>query len=252
MEETKVKIGYFSSTRIALIAILGALAGILYIFDFPLAFAFPSFLNFKFSDIPVLIGSFVLGPVSAAITVVVQILIKLVFKGTSTSFVGELADLLTGCAFAVTAGAVYAKKRTFKGALLGIGLGTLCEVGVALLINWLILVPFYLKFFFHGSWEPLIKMMRPLFPTCTEENFFNFYLWVSVLPFNLLRCLIASTVTILIYKRISNLINRIHTKVQPKEGDETKAKKVSLTVLSVGIAAVLILLLFALLRFFVF
>lgn len=243
---------FFSSTRIAVIAMFSTIAGILYIFNFAMPFAFPSFLDFKFSDIPVLIGSFVLGPVSAAIIVVVQILIKLVIEGTTTNFVGELSDLLTCCAFAVTAGAIYAKKRTFKGALIAIAVGTVCEVAVAILSNWLVLVPFYVSFFFGGSWDPLIGMMTPLFPSCTRETFYNFYLWVSVLPFNLLRCIVAAVVTILVYKRISILINRFNDKLQPKEGQEVKAKKINYAVLFSALGVVLLLVLFALLRFFVF
>ena len=243
---------FFSSTRIALIAMFGTIACILYIFNFALPFAFPSFLEFKFSDIPVLIGAFALGPVSAAIIVLVQILLKLVIVGTGTNFVGELSDLLTGCAFSVIAGLVYSKNRTFKGALLGIGIGMVCEVTVAILINWLVLVPFYVSFFFGGSWNPLIGMMQPLFPSCTKENFYNFYLWVSVLPFNLLRCVIASVVTILVYKRISILINRFNAKLQPKEGQEAKAKKINYIALFSALGVVALLVLFALLRFFVF
>lgn len=250
MEQSNKK--FFSSTRIAVIAMFATIAGILYIFNFSMPFAFPSFLDFKFSDIPVLIGSFALGPVSAAIIVVVQILIKLVIEGTTTNFVGELSDLMTCCAFAVTAGFIYSKKRTFKGALLAIGVGTLCEVVVAILMNWLVLVPFYVSFFFGGKWEPLIKMMTPLFPSCTKETFYNFYLWASVLPFNLLRCVVASIVTILVYKRISVLINRFNLKLQPKEGQEAKAKKVNYALLFTALGIVLLLVLFALLRFFVF
>lgn len=248
MEQKK----FFSSTRIALIAMFATIAGILYIFNFSMPFAFPSFLDFKFSDIPVLIGSFALGPVSAGIIVVVQILIKLVIEGTTTSFVGELSDLFTCCAFAVTAGFIYSKKRTFKGALIAIAVGTVLEVVVAILINWLVLVPFYVSFLFGGKWEPLIGMMTPLFPSCTKENFYNFYLWVSILPFNLLRCIVASLVTLLVYKRISILINRFNEKLQPKEGQEAKAKKINYIALFSALGVVAILVLFALLRFFVF
>ena len=80
MEQVSAKRSYFSSARIAVIAMFSALAAILYIFNFALPFAFPSFLEFKFSDIPVLIGSFALGPVSSVIIVVSEILIKLVVK----------------------------------------------------------------------------------------------------------------------------------------------------------------------------
>ena len=153
------------------------LAGVLYILNFKLPFAFPSFLDFKLSDIPILIGSFTLGPVSGGVIVVVEILIKLVVKGTSTMFVGELSDLVTSCVFAVTAGIIYKKYRTFKGALVAMAIGTVAEVTVAMLINWLVLVPFYLQLFFGGNWEGLVGMMTPLFPACTKETFYNFYLW---------------------------------------------------------------------------
>lgn len=239
---------YFNSTRIAFIAVFGALAGVLYIFDFPITGAFPSFLKFKLSDIPVLLGTFTLGPASGSIIVTVQILIKLVVKGTSTSFVGELSDLLTSVAFAVTAGLLYKRNRTFKGALVAMAAGTAVEVTVAIFANWLILVPFYAKNF---GWKAIIGMMKPLFPNITQENFYNYYLWVSVLPFNLMRCIAAILVTLPVYKRISNLINRANDKMTPKnDEDGQKTKKVNIGVLVAGIAVVAILLTFALLRGF--
>lgn len=247
------KRGYFSSARIAFIAMFSALAGVLYIFNFSIAAAFPAFLEYNFSDIPALIGTFALGPVSGVIISIIKILLKLVVKGTSTAFVGELSDLITSCVFVVVAGVIYSKKRTFKGALIGMAVGTVSEVAVAILINWLVLVPFYINFFFHGSWQPLINMMTPLFPSCTKENFYNFYLWVSILPFNLMRCLIAIVVTLPVYKRISRLINRFNDKIAPKrEEDGQKIKRINLGLIIAAVAVVLLLILFALLRYFVF
>ncbi|MDE6617586.1 MAG: ECF transporter S component [Clostridiales bacterium] len=242
-----------SSTHIAFIAMFASVAGVLYILNFKLPFAFPSFLEFKLSDIPILIGSFTLGPMSGGVIVVVEILIKLVIDGTTTMFVGELSDLITSCAFAVTAGIIYKRHRTFKGALVAMAIGTAVEVTVAILINWLVLVPFYLQLFFGGNWEGLIGMMKPLFPACTKETFYNFYLWVSVLPFNLLRCLVAIVVTLLVYKRISRMINSVNRKIYGKEGhDEQKSKKTTIIFICVGVAIVALLVTFALLRKFVF
>lgn len=242
-----------SSTKIAFIAMFATLAGVLYILDFALPFAFPGFLEFKLSDIPILIGSFTLGPVSGAVIVVVEILIKLVIKGTSTVFVGELSDLITSCMFAVTAGIIYKKHRTFKGALAAMAIGTAAEVAVAILINWLVLVPFYVKVFFGGNWAPLVGMMKPLFPECTKATFYSYYLWLSVLPFNLLRCLVAIVVTLLVYKRISRLINSVNRKIYGKpDNDEQKSKKTTIIFICVGVAVVVLLVTFALLRYFVF
>ena len=245
--------GRLSSTRIAFIAMFSTLAGVLYILNFSMPFAFPSFLEFKFSDIPILIGAFTLGPSAGGIIVVVEILIKLVVKGTSTMFVGELSDLITSCAFAVTAGLIYKNKRTFKGALLAMGVGTVVEVALAIIVNRVILVPFYLSVFFGGNWQPLIGLMKPLFPSCTQETFYNFYLWASVLPFNLLRCIVAIVVTLLVYKRISRLINSVNRKIYGKQDrDEVKSKKINITIIIVAAVIVALLVTFALLRYFVF
>lgn len=243
---------YFGSTRIAFIAMFSTLAGVLYIFNFALPFAFPSFLEFKLSDIPILIGAFTLGPSSGAVIVLVEILIKLVVKGTSTVFVGELSDLITSCAFAVTAGLIYRSKRTFKGAVGAMAAGTAAEVAIAILFNRFVLVPFYVRFFFHGNWEPLIGMMTPLFPACTKETFYSFYLWASVLPFNLLRCGVAIAATLLVYKRISRLINSVNHKIYGKLGDEHKKKKLNIALVVAAAVLIALLVTFALLRYFVF
>ena len=137
------KKNYFNATRIAVIALFSTLSGLLYILNFPIAAAFPSFLELNFSDIPALIGTFALGPLSGAISVVMKVLIKLVVKSTSTMFVGDLADIVIGIAFVVPAGLLYKHKRTFKGALVAMSVGALCSTAMSILANWLVLVPFY-------------------------------------------------------------------------------------------------------------
>lgn len=251
MEKTRT---YFNSTRIAVIAMFSTLAGILYVFGFPIAAAFPGWLELNFSDIPALIGTFALGPVSGTIIVFVKILIKLIIKGTSTVFVGELADLLIGVAFVVPAGLIYKKKRTFKGALAAMAVGTACSTLMSMLANWLVLVPFYRQLFFHGSWKPLVGTMQALFgEKCTEKTFYVFYIFGSVLPFNLMRCLIAVAVTLPVYKHISRVINKLGEKLEPAPSEgEDAAKSKKRTIIAICIAAAILLLLVAgvLLRYF--
>lgn len=219
MEKTKGN--YFNATRVAVIAMFSTLAGILYVFGFPIAAAFPSWLELNFSDIPALIGTFALGPVSGGIVVFVKILIKLIIKGTSTVFVGELADLIIGVAFVVPAGLIYKKVRTFKGALLAMAVGAACSTAMSILANWLVLVPFYRQLFFHGSWAPLVGTMQALFgENCTQNTFYTFYLWCSVLPFNAMRCLIAVLVTLPVYKHVSRLINKLSERLEPRKATE--------------------------------
>ena len=245
MSNTK---SYFNATRIALIAVFSALAGVLHAFaKFPLPFAFPGFLEFDFSDIPLLIGTFALGPLSGCIIVVVKLLIKLVCVGTANMFAGDLANLLVGIGFAAPAGLFYKYRRTRGGAVAAMGIGSAVSVAVSLLANRFILIPFYVEVMFHGSFAPLIGMMTPLFPGCTEQNFYALYLWVSVLPFNLLRCLVASTVTFFLYKHISRLIDRVCRRLAPKGG--TDGRRTAIAVCG-ALAVVLLLVFFVLVRYF--
>lgn len=244
---------FFSSSRIAFIAMFSAIAGVLYILNFSLPFAFPTFLEFKFSDIPVLIGTFTLGPLSGAIIVVTEILIKLAIEGSSTLFVGELSDLITTLCFAMTAGIIYKYNRTKKGALIGVIAGSALETSASLLINRFLLVPFYVDLFFGGNFELIVNTMRPLFPSCTADSFYTLYIWASVLPFNLLRCLVASIVTFIVYKHISRLINNVNAKIYGKpDRDEAKAKKANIIIIVCAALLVAVIITFVLLHAFVF
>lgn len=244
---------FFSTTRIAFIAMFATVAGVLYLFNFPIAAAFPSFLKLDFSDIPVFIGTFTLGPLAGVVIIFVKIAIKLLIKMTSSMFVGELADLLIGIAFVIPAGVIYKKHRTLKGALIAMAVGTFTSVAVAILVNRVILIPFYIQLYFNGSSKPLISIMNALFPNCTEDNFYNYYLWASVLPFNLMRLIIADTVTLLVYKRTSKLINTVNRKIYgTQSADDTSVRKANLAVPIAAATAVALMLLFILLRYFVF
>ena len=67
-----------SRTRtIVQVAMLGAVAGVLMNFEFPLPFLAPSFYQMDFSEIPVLIGSFAMGPLAGVLVELIKILVHL-------------------------------------------------------------------------------------------------------------------------------------------------------------------------------
>lgn len=205
VEVKKNKKSVFNARYIAKVGIFAALTYVLYLFPkFPIAVFFPSWLELNFSDIPALIGTFALGPLGGALIIVVKILLKLPFSTTGCS--GEFADLLCGLALVLPAGFIYKYRRSLKGAIVAMVVGSLCASFVAVLTNRFIAVPWFVNAYFGGDMSGLVKMINPLFPNATEETFYNYYLWLSVVPFNLLRCLIACTVTGLTYKHISRLL----------------------------------------------
>jgi riboflavin transporter FmnP len=197
---------FFTASNIAKLGIFSALAVILYFLNFPLPF-FPPFLEIHLSDLPALICGFTLGPIGGVLTVVIKILIKLPFS--ATSFVGECADLILGIFFVLPASIIYKRAKTKKSAISGIIIGSLCSITASIFANWLVIVPFYThETLGFTTMETLVKVCSGIMPFINESNFYPCYLFLSVLPFNALRCIVVSLITIFVYKRISNLLKR--------------------------------------------
>ena len=97
-----------SVRTIAQIGMLGAVAMILMMFEIPLPFA-PSFYKIDFSEVPVLVGAFTMGPLAGALIELVKILLNLLIRGTSTAGVGDLGNFLVGCAMCIPASLIYQK-----------------------------------------------------------------------------------------------------------------------------------------------
>ena len=92
------------------IAMLSAIAVVLMLFEFPLPFIAPPFYELDFSEVPVLIGAFALGPWAGVIIEAIKILLNLVINGTITAFVGEIGNFIIGVAFVLPAALIYNKK----------------------------------------------------------------------------------------------------------------------------------------------
>ena len=128
--------------NVVLMGMFGAIGAVLMLFEFPLPFIAPSFYVLDLSEIPVLVGTFAMGPVAGAGTEMVNILIKLVLKPTSTGFVGEFANFCIGCALVLPAGIIYKLRKTKQGAIIGMVTGTVCMALVGAVLNALVMLPF--------------------------------------------------------------------------------------------------------------
>lgn len=182
------------------IAMYSALAFVLYNIKFPLPFMFPSFLDIQISEIPALIAGFSMGPISGCLVIIIKGLFKSAI--TSTSFVGELTDVLLGICFVVPSSLIYNSKKNKKTALIGLVVGSLLLTVMAIIVNRFISVPLLIKVS-EGGWEPLLNMASSLYNRdITKETFYKWYLGVGILPFNLLRCFIVSAVTYFLYPRL--------------------------------------------------
>ncbi|GFI56978.1 riboflavin transporter RibU [Muribaculaceae bacterium] len=105
-----------TTRKMAMIGVFSAVAMVLHIFDFPVFFA-PPFYKLDFSELPALIGTFAFGPVAGVMIEFCKIVLKLFIKGTSTAFVGDLANFVIGCSFILPASIIYMFKKTKKNAI---------------------------------------------------------------------------------------------------------------------------------------
>lgn len=199
----------FTGKYIAKVAMFSALAGVLYLIPgIPLSFIFAPWLELRFYDIPTVIGTYALGPLAGGIIVVMRFLLKIATVGTTSGYVGELGDILCGLAMVIPIGFIYKHRRNFKWAVLSLIIGTVATTAVAILVNRYMLIPFYAKLAYIGGIEGLVKTVSGLYQGVTVENFYAYYLGLSVVPFNLIRCIVTAAVTLPIYKRISNLLKK--------------------------------------------
>lgn len=190
-----------TTRNVVLMGMFSALGAVLMLFEIPLPFIAPSFYGLDLAEVPVLVGTFALGPVAGAVMEVVKILIKLVLKPTSTGFVGEFANLAIGCALVVPAGIIYQINRTKKGALYGMAAGTIIMSMAGVAINALVMLPFYSNFM---PLENIIAAGAAINPFVS--NIWTFAI-ICVGPFNVVKGVAVSLITWLVYKRVSVIIH---------------------------------------------
>ncbi len=185
------------------ISILSAIAVIVMLFEIPLFFA-PSFYELDLSEIFVLLGGFAMGPLASVLIEFFKILLNLIINGTTTVFIGELANFITGCSLVLPATIIYKYNKSIKGALVGLLAGTLSLTVVGSMMNYFVLVPAY-SVLYNLPLESIIQMGSAVNPLiCDLKTLIAF----AVVPFNLLKGVVCSIVCMLFYKRVSKILHK--------------------------------------------
>ncbi len=190
-----------AARRAAYIGIFGAIAAVLMYFEIALPFA-PPFYQIDLSEVPVFICSFSLGPVAGVVCELVKIILKLVLKGTSTAFVGDFANFVVGCSFVLPATIVYHRFKSKKGALLGMATGTAVMTVFGSLFNAVYLLPTFAEL--YGL--PLDAIISMGTEVNKAINSVSTLVLFAVVPFNLIKGVLVTVLTFLLYKRIERLL----------------------------------------------
>ena len=186
----------------ARVAVLTAIASVLMLLEFPLWFA-PGFYKLDVSEAVILMGGFALGPGAAILIEFLKNLINILLNGTTTAYIGEMANFITGCAFVVPAAVIYKYHKNKKGALISMITGSLSLALIGSLLNYFVLIPAFSRFY-NLPVEDIISMGAAVNPLVTDLK--SLVVW-AVAPFNLAKGVICSTLAMLLYKRVSKILH---------------------------------------------
>lgn len=200
----------FDVRKVVILSAMAAISSLLYSFlKFPLPI-FPSFLEFNFSMIPILIVVFMFGPVEGIMVVVIRFLVKFIIGASTTMYVGEFADVTIAV---ITILIMYFTYKRLKGKCSPVKatLISLCAASVgwtvgAMFANWLVLIPAYV----HIAKFPMAAIIDScsMIPGINEGNFMILYLFAGVLPFNLCLSIMVGIVTFIVHMRTKDLFNQ--------------------------------------------
>ena len=186
----------FTTANIARMAILAAVSSVLFLIEIPIGMPF---YKLDLSNIPVLIGAFSMGPVAGLLILGVKSLLGLLHS--SSAGVGELADFLMGASMILPAAILYHRNKTRKTALAAMAVGVVIMVFVSVFVNKWIMLPFYMGAF-HMSMDQLVAAAH----WGGVDSEWKLLLLITA-PFNLIKGVVISLLTALLYKRLSPLLH---------------------------------------------
>ena len=178
-------------------AVLSAISFGLAFFEFPVPLS-PSFARMDLSDLPALIGAFAYGPVSGVLIELVKNALQLFTS--STGGIGELANFIMGSSFVVTAGLIYKLHKTKRTAVIACLAASVVMGITAAIVNYFILFPVFEAFMPLDQLIASFGEFIPFIKTKLDVVLFNAF------PFNLLKGIGISIVTMLLYKRLTPVL----------------------------------------------
>lgn len=190
-----------NTRKLVVTAMLASLATVLMLFEIPLPFIAPPFYEMDFSEVPVLIGAFSMGPGAGVIIEAIKILINLIMNGTDTGGVGEIANFVIGCAYILPAAIIYKRKKTKGNAILSMVVATITMAVLSVFINAYVMIPIYSAFM---PLDQIIQMGKDIVPLITNTLTFCVF---CVAPFNIIKGVLVSVITTFIYKPLSRIIH---------------------------------------------
>lgn len=185
-------------------AMMGAVAFVLMYFSVSIPVLSP-FAEMELAAVAELIGGFILGPLGAIEIIAVKLLLKIVFKGSVSMMTGELQNFILSVCYVLPAVIYYRKRRTKKAAVIGLVVGSVLSIIMAVLTNLYMILPFYIRLY-GMDWEGIVAMCSAANPWIKDVPTMVAF---SIIPYNVVLRTLLSVLTILLYKKISTPLKKL-------------------------------------------
>lgn len=195
MNKTKYRFSTKLLVRMSLLSAIGVILFYVVAFKIP---PFPDHLTYDAGDIPALIAAFAFGPISGVIVQFLKAFLGFLVGGSQAGWIGAMANFLAGGTMALTAGIIYARKKTKIMAMLSLFIGSLVTAGVMGLLNYYWLLPLW----------------------GVPQNQITTMVITGSMPFTFLKFMISSLVTFFLYKKVKHLMEEDHFKKKQIKGSK--------------------------------
>ncbi|EOB3347338.1 ECF transporter S component [Enterococcus faecalis] len=186
------------------IAMLAAIGTVLQFMAFPIMPAF-SFLKIDFSDIPILLGMFLYGPLAGVITAFVRSLLHLFLTGLAPqNMVGDFASFLASSIFTLPIFYFFGKKKNIRtNRIVGLVSGILALTIFMSIANYFVITPIYLQLYGVTTQQFLGTSLAS-------------YVAIGIVPFNLIKGLLVSGVFLVLHAKLLPWLSKKQHTIQKK------------------------------------
>lgn len=190
--------------KLTVTAMLSTVAFLLMFIESPVPALIPAFVKLDISDLPELLAAFSLGPLYGVLVTFLKNLLFVVLHGTSSAYVGELFNFIMGAVFSFSAGFLYQRNKSRKGALLGAVVGALLMTALSVPLNYFVVYPAYVVCY-KLPLDAIVGMYQAIRPS--TDGLLECLL-VFNMPFTFFKGVLDVALCFLIYKPLSPLLHR--------------------------------------------
>lgn len=184
------------------VALMGVVGFLLMALEFPLPFV-PPWLKIDISDCAVIISGCGMGPVAATAVAFIKSFLHFLLKNNDGTIVGEIAAFIIAVAISVPTSIIYRKNKTRKSMIIGLTISSIIMVTAGAVLNAYILLPAY-SVVFGVPMDGLVEMAAKVNPMISDIRSLIF---VGVIPFNVIKCIILAIFTLLLYNRVEKVVS---------------------------------------------